>query len=617
MAEAQATVALNIGSQRISMGVFEPSKNGGLILKKYDSASILADPAAEMARLPQIRVAISELAENLKIGKATKLRYAISGQSVFTRFIKLPPIEDDNIEQLVAFEAQQHVPFPIDEVIWDWQLLESGAGEKEVALVAIKGDALNDMNDVVLDSGMGTAEVDASPMALYNALRYNYPELEETTLLIDIGAKTCNLIYLEGNRMFTRSVAVGGASITTAIAKEYGVNFSEAESQKCSNGMVALNSAHTSQMDEPTAALATVIRNALGKLPAEIARTTNYFRSQHGGKAPKQILLAGGGSNLPHIAEFFQDKLRLPAEFFNPLKRVSVGKGVDVDQIAAEAHLLGELVGLGLRGIGKASLEIDLVPDVVSREREVERRKPFLVAASIILLLSLAVWAWSNVSRKGQAKDAVVSMKSKVDERQRYATPLKDLSKQEAGLDAMSKQLVNGQGARVLWVDVWNDLGEHFASDVVWLVDFDPVVGFKPDQVAEGNPGPVKSVIDSNFSGVAYGESALSLIRAEVAPVSARRGRSRRSAAPVVVKPMINAIRVKGFWRTANGYKDVTKLIDSLRSGSDYFDNVLPAEKMIVSLPRTLEDGAYAAPFELILPLKRAIPAPEGTKRSR
>ena len=172
MAEAQSTVALNIGSQRISMGVFEPSKNGGLILKKYESSSILADPAAEMARLPQVRVAIAELASKLKVNKA-KVRYSISGQSVFTRFIKLPPIEDDNIEQLVAFEAQQHVPFPIDEVIWDWQLLEGSGIEKEVALVAIKGDALNDVNDVVTGAGLSTSEVDASPMALYNSLKYN------------------------------------------------------------------------------------------------------------------------------------------------------------------------------------------------------------------------------------------------------------------------------------------------------------------------------------------------------------------------------------------------------------------------------------------------------------
>lgn len=612
MADAQATVALNIGSQRISMGVFEPSKSGGLILKKYDSSSILADPAAEMARLPQIRVAISELAERLKISKSTKLRYAISGQSVFTRFIKLPPIEDDNIEQLVTFEAQQHVPFPIDEVIWDWQLLESGAGEKEVALVAIKGDALNDINDIVLEAGLSTAEVDASPMALYNALKYNYPELEETTLLIDIGAKTCNLIYLEGNRMFTRSVAVGGASITTAISKEYGVNFSEAESQKCSNGMVALNTAHTSQLDEATAALATVIRNALGKLPAEIARTTNYFRSQHGGKAPKQVLLAGGGANLPHIADFFQEKLRLPVEFFNPLRRVSVGKGVDVDKIAAEAHLLGELVGLGLRGVGQAPLEIDLVPDVVSRERDVERRKPWLMAASGILLVGLAFWAWSNVSRKGKAEQQVKDLQQEVDERNKFDKPLKALAKRENQLNSLASQLVNAQGARVLWVDVWDDLALHFASDVVWLVDFDPVVGFKSNEVIEGSAGTAQSVITSDFSGVQYGDSALAQI---TRPAPAPTGRGKR-ATPAPKAPMVNAIKIKGFWRGDDGYREVTKLIDRLRNGSKFFA-VLPTEKTIISLPKAIEKGSYSAPFEIILPLKQAVPAPSSGAPAR
>lgn len=613
MADAQATVALNIGSQRISMGVFEPSKSGGLILKKYESSSILADPAAEMARLPQIRVAVSELAEKLKVSKATKLRYAISGQSVFTRFIKLPPIEDDNIEQLVAFEAQQHVPFPIDEVIWDWQLLESGSGEKEVALVAIKGDALNDMNDVVLEAGLGTAEVDASPMALYNALKYNYPELEETTLLIDIGAKTCNLIYLEGSRMFTRSVAVGGASVTTAIAKEYGVNFSEAESQKCSNGMVALNTAHTSQLDESTAALATVIRNALGKLPAEIARTTNYFRSQHGGKAPKQVLLAGGGANLPHIADFFQEKLRLPVEFFNPLKRVSVGKGVDVDQIAAEAHLLGELVGLGLRGVGQAPLEIDLVPDVVSRERDVERRKPWLMAASGVVVLGLACWTWSNMSRKKEADSQFATLSAEVEERTRFSKPLEGLAKQETQLNALASQLVNAQSARVLWVDVWDDLSHNFASDVVWVVDLDPVVGFKTGELSEGDTGTAQSVITSDFATMDYGNSALAKLIS--APVPQPR-RGKRGAAPAPKVPMINAIKIKGFWRGDNGHREVTKLIDRLRNGSKFFD-VLPTEKTILKLPTTLEEGSYATPFELVLPLKKSVPAPSNGTHAR
>ncbi len=612
MADAQATVALNIGSQRISMGVFEPSKSGGLILKKYGSSSILADPAAEMARLPQIRVAVSELAEKLKISKSSKIRYAISGHSVFTRFIKLPPIEDDNIEQLVAFEAQQNVPFPINEVTWDWQLLESGSGEKEVALVAIKGDMLNELNDVVLEAGLGTSEVDASPMALYNALKYNYPEFEETTLLIDIGAKTCNLVYMEGKRMFTRSVAVGGASITTSISKEYGVSFSEAESQKCSNGVVALNTVHTSQLDEASAALATVIRNALGKLPAEIARTTNYFRSQHGGKAPKQVLLAGGGANLPYIADFFHEKLRLPVEFFNPLKRVSVGKGVDVDQIAAEAHLLGELVGLGLRGVGKAPLEIDLVPDAVMHERDVQRRKPWLVAAAAVLLAGVSVWAWSNVHCKNEADKQDKILKAEELEMDKYYTPLKKLSKKEARLDALAAQLIDAQNARVLWVDIWDDLARNFASDVVWVVDFDPVIGFKPLEVTEGNAGTAQSVITSDFSTVEYGDSALTKLKLSA---SAPTGRKGRRAAPVQ-KPMINAVKIKGFWRGNGGHREVTKLIDRLRNGSKYFA-VLPTEKTIISLPKQLEADAYAAPFELVIPLKNPVPAPANKVSTR
>ncbi|MEY3896087.1 MAG: type pilus assembly protein PilM, partial [Verrucomicrobiota bacterium] len=327
MADNQTTVALNIGSQRIGMAVFEVSKNGSLILTAYDSESIVADPALDASKISQTRVAIADLAQRLKVGK-TKARYAISGQSVFTRFVKLPPLQDDNIEQLVTFEAQQHVPFPLAEVVWDYEMIE-GSTEKEVVIVAIKADALDEINSAVNDSGLGTSEVDVAPMAIYNAFRATYGNPEEPILLIDIGAKTSNLLYIEGRRFFTRSIAIGGGAVTAAIAKEYGISFIDAEHQKVVNGLVALGGGHTEQLDEAVAALAMVIRNALTRLPAEIARTTNYYRSQHGGSAPRRVLLAGGGANLPYTLEFFQEKLNLPVEYFNPVRNVTIGKGVD------------------------------------------------------------------------------------------------------------------------------------------------------------------------------------------------------------------------------------------------------------------------------------------------
>ena len=144
MADTQSSIALNIGSQRVSMAVFEPSKSGGLVLKAYDAEVIVADPATEASRPAQIGLAISELTKRLKPGKS-KVRYAVSGGSVFTRFVKLPPLGDDDIEQLVTFEAQQHVPFPLNEVVWDYEILES-AGEKEVVIVAMKAESLDELN---------------------------------------------------------------------------------------------------------------------------------------------------------------------------------------------------------------------------------------------------------------------------------------------------------------------------------------------------------------------------------------------------------------------------------------------------------------------------------------
>ena len=246
MADTPNSIALNIGSQRISIAVFESSKSGDLVLKSYDSESIVADPALEASRISQSRVAIGDLVQRHKLSKS-KVRYAISGQAVFTRFVKLPPIQADNIEQLVTFEAQQHVPFPLEEVVWDYELID-GAAEKEAVIVAIKGDALDEINSAVNESGLATAEVDVAPMAVYNAFRAAYGQPEEPVLLVDIGAKTSNLLYMEGNRFFTRSVAVGGAAITAAIAKEYQISFLDAEHQKISNGLVGLGAGHAQQL---------------------------------------------------------------------------------------------------------------------------------------------------------------------------------------------------------------------------------------------------------------------------------------------------------------------------------------------------------------------------------
>ena len=604
MADAESTVALNIGSQQISMAVFDRSKKGGLVLKKLDSTSILADPAAEMARLAQLQVAVGDLAKNLKVPK-TGVRYAISGQSVFTRFIKLPPIEEDNIDQLVAFEAQQHVPFPIDEVIWDWTSLEASGTEKEVVLVAIKADQLNEINEAVKENGLSTTQVDASPMALYNAFRFNYPEEQESVLLIDIGAKATNLVYIEGARVFTRSLNIGGAAVTAAIAKEYGVSFAEAETQKVTNGLVALGGGHTEQLDEATAGLASTIRNALTRLPSEIARTNTFYRTQHEGNPPTKAYLAGGGANMPYMREFLEEKLRMPIEFFNPLARVSIAKNLDTDALAPLAHTLGELVGLGLSGIGKAKLNIDLVPGAVQSARDAARRKPFLLTATLVLIVGLGAWAAFKIKADNRAKEEAAVLASTVGDLKPFADDLKILSDKAETLSRYGLAYSEAQNQREGWIHMLNELKTHFASTSVWVTDFQPLIG---NDI--GKPDTGKSAVKDGFPTTAYGSSSLG-------SVQVKEGETLE----------INAVRLTGLWRNSvGGHEEVNKIIRRIRDGEeaglfnlqikDDIGHLLKTNKLrlmtdkeiVESLEISGTGDALGATFKIVLPFKKSIP---------
>ena len=387
MAEKKSLVTLNVGSQRVGLARFSGGK-GSLTLRNYAFAEMPGDPSAEGSRGPLIKDAVASVSKKLKTGKRP-LRYSVPGQSVFTRFTKLPPMDEDKLAEIVQFEAVQNIPFPIEEVSWDSQLFMQGE-EPEVALVAIKAEVLTEINDAV-EGSFKTSTVDAAPAALYNAFRFNYPDLSKPALLVDVGAKSTNLIYIDGDRVFTRNVAVGGATLSSSIAKEFEIEFAEAEAQKVQNGVVALGGNYEPQSDPGAEALAQTIRTALTRLHGEIVRTTNMYRTQQGGNAPEIAYLAGGSATLPYMLEFFKEKLSIDCEYFNALRKVDVS-GTDAAAAAKDAHALGELVGLALRDSGTpCAINIDLIPESVKKQKELECQEAFPFCGC-----SLSLW---NIGR--------------------------------------------------------------------------------------------------------------------------------------------------------------------------------------------------------------------------
>ncbi len=604
MASSDHIVTLTVGTQRVSAAVFSQNKKGGLVLNKFASRSVLAEPSAENMRVAQIGNAIAELVSSLKL-KQSPVAYSLAGQSVFVRFIKLPPIDSGNIEQLVQFEAQQQIPFPLEEVVWSYHMLSDSGLEKEAILIAIKNDLLNEIDSLVVSGGLKTKGVDCAPTALYNAFRSSYPDLAEPVLLLDIGSKTSNLLYIEPGRFFTRSVTMGGSSITAAIAREYNISFQEAENLKLSKGLVALTGGHTSSMDEETARLASCIRNALTRLVAEIPRTTNHYRSQFNGEAPKHVFLCGGGSALPYTREFIQERLQIPVQFFNPLHNVTLGKGVDAEAASREAGLLGEAVGLALKQLQKAEIDIDLVPLTVAKARESRKKLPFVIVGMLALVAAGGIYAWGAMNGLEKAQIALDQESSTLSNIERIQTTLDKTAKQEKAIDAKLAEYAKLTQAHYAFADILSEIVNKAPSDSYWIVEFDPLIGFdknNPESITTGS-----SVVNKTFKA----DKTLSV---HIPDPNAGDTKKVKGAKPPV--PTINALRLRGLVRMDKGGFEsaewIRKQLEKTPENSlfDFTVNGKPMEarQIIRFEDKPTDKDAFAKPFTLILPLKTPIP---------
>src|SRR5438132_1780924 len=361
MSATTRILSLNLGSHTVGLAEFHAEPNGGLVLNGYRLREILTDSVNDSARNAQIAAALREMMSELHV-KRGRINYAVSGQSVFARFVKLPSVDEEKIEKIISFEAQQNVPFPIDEVVWDYQLVGGGGDEPiQVVLVAIKVDLLDEVNNAVEQTGLRASVVDAAPMALYNAFRYSYSDLSGCSLLVDIGARTTNLLFIGPAKVFSRSIPIGGSSITAAIAREFGEPFAAAESRKKRNGFVSLGGAYAEPTDPEVARVSKVVRSTMTRLHGELIRSISYYRGQQLGNPPERIFLCGGSAGMPYMREFFNEKLQVPIEFFNPLRNVTAAALAPAAELARSAHLLGEVVGLALRSVSSCPMELNLL----------------------------------------------------------------------------------------------------------------------------------------------------------------------------------------------------------------------------------------------------------------
>src|SRR5882724_1665645 len=218
MLNPKTFLAVDFGAGSLKLAEFEVNEAGGLRLKQYGIKSLGAEGAQESAREATILKALQAALAETGV-KARAVNVCAPGFHVFSKFVKLPPVDASKVTQIIEYEAKSNVPFPLEEVVWDYQILgTTPGGELEVLLVAIKSDIVEGLFRVTEAAGLHLLVADVSPAALCNSFRYNYGELEDCTMLLDIGAKTSNLLFFEKGKVFSRSINLGANAITQDFA---------------------------------------------------------------------------------------------------------------------------------------------------------------------------------------------------------------------------------------------------------------------------------------------------------------------------------------------------------------------------------------------------------------
>ena len=407
-------LTLNIGASKATLAEYALSGKRNLTLTAYGSADLqtvdVNDAMSIAASLPPI---ISQIMRETGIHPAP-LVVSLGGQMVFPRFAKIAPVGDAaKLEQLVQYEVEQNVPFPIDEIVCDHQFLGTSAdGDMATMIVAAKLDGVRAVTDAVASVGLKPAVVDVSQMAVLNALRYANPGLAGSNVVLDIGAKTTNLILVEDEKIYTRSIPYAGNTITKEIAQTFGCSFDEAERLKQERGYVSLGGV-TEDEDEITDRVSKIIRTVLTRVHAEISRSINFYRSQQGGAAPSRIFLTGGSVRLPQLDQFFMESLQVEVEYLNPFTAVRVGGRVDAAALESDAFTLVESVGLALRQTDAPGLiRINLMPPELVAQARNARRIPYFVVGAVGLLAALGL----GIVLQNRERDAAMAQLACVQE---------------------------------------------------------------------------------------------------------------------------------------------------------------------------------------------------------
>ena len=340
-------VGLDIGSSAIKLVELKDVKGGGYRLVKSGLETLSPEAIVDGAIMDASLVVdtVNRLATALNV-RNQDFGTSLSGHSVIVKKISLPSMSPEELGESIRWEAEQYVPFDINDVNLDYVVLDSGIGDTmDVLLVAVKKDKIGDYTSVIAQSGRNPLLVDVDAFALQNAWEANYPiEPNKVVALVNVGASVTNVNILSGaNTVFWRDISFGGNQFTDAVQKQLSLSFDQAEALKKGER----TGDHSVQEILP------ILRSVTDDLAQELQKTFDFFLATTSTSKIDQLLLSGGSARILNFDTQLKERFGMVVEVMNPFRQIDISGGpVSEEWLTENAPSLAVAVGLAVRHVG-------------------------------------------------------------------------------------------------------------------------------------------------------------------------------------------------------------------------------------------------------------------------
>ncbi len=370
---------------------------------------ILTQPEADAPAL--MKEALTQFLDRNDL-RGCKVMISVPGQAGLSRFFKPPPVEAKRIPDIVRFEARQQIPFPLDEVIWDYQRMSGGAEldgvalDAEVGLFAMKREQVFKYIKPFLDADVELDVVQLAPLAIYNFVstellkaqdpeEYDSDDPPESLVVLSMGTDSTDLVVTNGFRVWQRSIPLGGNHFTRHLTKDLKLTFAKAEHLK-----------RNARDSEDPKRVFQAMRPVFNDLVTEVQRSIGFFQGIDRKAKISGVVVAGNTVKLPGLQQYLAKNLGYEVVDFSGFQKLQGGEVLGSPEFKDNVLSFCVSYGLCLQGLGVGKLQTNLVPRELLTERMVRAKKPWAVAALSALLLGFSFQyflqqsAWYQVNEK-------------------------------------------------------------------------------------------------------------------------------------------------------------------------------------------------------------------------